>query len=168
MAVTSRAGFQRKVRSSMRQLQNDPKKNIGGFRCEVQHLGMLGLTRERSDFPSPVAAFPCISKMRKRLRGKENRVGSKRWGVALGVGIQDGVNQSMTRCNSDRHWSQWQEASDGTDIGERTSRPDGLRDAARIAVLPADQAPTEIIGCPHIVGIARPVTRSWLSSRPCR
>jgi hypothetical protein len=64
---------------------------MGGFRRQVQHLGMLGLTRERSDFPSAVAAFPCISKMRRRLRGKENRVGSKRWGVALGVGIQDGA-----------------------------------------------------------------------------
>ena len=55
---------------------------------EVQHLRALGLTKERSDFPFLAAAFRCISKMRRRLRGKENRVGSKRWGVALRVGIQ--------------------------------------------------------------------------------
>lgn len=49
---------------------------------------MVGLAKERLDFPSLVAAFRCISKMR-RQRGKENRVGSKHWGVALGVGIQE-------------------------------------------------------------------------------
>jgi len=38
-------------------------RGVGGFRREVQHLRALGLT-------------------------KENRVGSKRWGVALRVGIQ--------------------------------------------------------------------------------
>jgi len=63
-------------------------KREGGFWREVQHLRALGLTKERSDFPFLAAAFRCISKMRRRLRGKENRVGSKRWGVALRVGIQ--------------------------------------------------------------------------------
>ena len=48
----------------------------------MQHLGTLGHTKERLDFPSLAAAFRCISMMRRRLRGKENRVGSKRWGVA--------------------------------------------------------------------------------------
>ena len=50
---------------------------------------VLGLTRERPDFPSSFAAFRWISGMRRRLRGKENREGSKRSGVALRVGIQD-------------------------------------------------------------------------------
>jgi hypothetical protein len=61
----------------------------------LQHLGTLGLTKERLDFPSLVTAFRCPRhrlplhfEMRRRLRGKENRVGSKRWGVALRVGIQ--------------------------------------------------------------------------------
>lgn len=30
--------------------------------------------------------------MRRRLRGKENRVGSRRWGVALGVGIHNALD----------------------------------------------------------------------------
>jgi hypothetical protein len=49
---------------------------------------VLGLTRESQDFPSHVAAFCRISEMRRRLRGEENRYGSKRSGVALRVGIQ--------------------------------------------------------------------------------
>ena len=54
--------------------------------AELVLLGVLGLTKKRSDFPSLAAAFHY---MRRRLRGKENRVGSKRWGVAIGGGIQD-------------------------------------------------------------------------------
>src|ERR1700730_17352010 len=38
------------------------------------HEGKIG-------FSIPVAAFPCISQMQRRLRRKEYRVGSKRWGV---------------------------------------------------------------------------------------
>ena len=42
----------------------------------------------KPDFPSSFAAFRWISGMRRRLRGKENREGSKRSGIALRVGIQ--------------------------------------------------------------------------------
>jgi transposase len=35
--------------------------------------------------------------MRRRLRGKKNRVGSKRWGVARGVGIQGDLLISFKR-----------------------------------------------------------------------
>src|SRR4029077_19018608 len=59
-------------------------------------LGVLGLTKERSDFSSLAAAFRCNSKMRRRLRGKENRVGSERWGVALRVRTQG----SLLACSS--------------------------------------------------------------------
>jgi hypothetical protein len=85
------------VRSSVNGFVVEPYNSIGfeysmkelvDSGRQVQHLGALGLTKERSDFPSLAAAFHCISKMRRRLRGKENRVGSKRWRVALGVGIQ--------------------------------------------------------------------------------
>ena len=44
----------------------------------------------KPDFPSSFAAFRWISGMRRRLRGKENREGSKRSGIALRVGIQGG------------------------------------------------------------------------------
>jgi hypothetical protein len=57
------------------------------------------LTKERSDFPFLAAAFRCISKMRRRLRGKENRVGSKRWGVALRVGIQGEFSNPINEKN---------------------------------------------------------------------
>jgi len=78
-----------KPRKDLGRTRADPVK--GGFWREVQHLRALGLTKERSDFPFLAAAFRCISKMRRRLRGKQNRVGSKRWGVALRVGIQEGM-----------------------------------------------------------------------------
>ena len=55
---------------------------------QVQHLGALGLTKERSDFPSLSAAFRCISRCEGGSEERKNRVGSKCWGVALRVGIQ--------------------------------------------------------------------------------
>ncbi len=54
----------------------------------MQHLGALGLTKERSDFPSLSAAFRCISRCEGGSEERKNRVGSKCWGVALRVGIQ--------------------------------------------------------------------------------
>ena len=62
---------------------------------------VLGLTRERPDFPSSFAAFRWISGMRRRLRGKENREGSKRSGVALRVGIQ--ANREVHRLSRFRN-----------------------------------------------------------------
>ena len=57
---------------------------------------VLGLTRESQIFLPP-AAFHWISGMRRRLRGKENREGSKRSGVALRVGIQAGRKRRAGR-----------------------------------------------------------------------
>ncbi len=51
-------------------------------------LGALGLTKERSDFPFLAAAFRCISRCEGGSEERKNRVGSRRWGVALRVGIQ--------------------------------------------------------------------------------
>ncbi len=53
-------------------------------------IGALGLTKERSDFPSLSAAFRCISRCEGGSEERKNRVGSKCWGVALRVGIQGG------------------------------------------------------------------------------
>ena len=43
------------------------------------------------NFPLLAAAFRCISKIGRRLRGMGNRVGPKRWGVALNSGGADGI-----------------------------------------------------------------------------
>src|ERR1700732_5332069 len=45
------------------------------------HQGKIG-------FSFPLRRLPLHFEMRRRLRGNENRVGTKRWGVALRVGIQ--------------------------------------------------------------------------------
>ena len=56
---------------------------------QVQLLGALGLTKERSDFPFLAAAFRCISRCEGGSEERKNQVGSRRWGVALRVGIQE-------------------------------------------------------------------------------
>jgi len=57
-------------------------------------------TRFRRAYCTGGGAWVAI--MRRRLRAKENRVGSKRWGVALRVGIQGGFdrNQQPIESNS--------------------------------------------------------------------
>jgi hypothetical protein len=68
----------------------DARTEAGWIPTRSATQRVLRLTRERPDFPSSFAAFRWISGMRRRLRGKENREGSKRSGVALRVGIQAG------------------------------------------------------------------------------
>ena len=54
----------------------------------MQHLGRSGSPRKDRIFPSSPAAFRCISRCEGGSDERKNRVGSRRWGVALRVGIQ--------------------------------------------------------------------------------
>ena len=56
---------------------------------QVQHLGRSGSPRKDRDFPFLAAAFRCISRCEGGSEERKNRVGSRRWGVALRVGIQE-------------------------------------------------------------------------------
>ena len=85
---------------------------------------VLGLTR---DMTSSFAAFRWISGMRRRLRGKENREGSKRSGVALRVGIQGGIDHRPVCANRVRK-----------SVGAENTFPLPLSDRSALATISAD------------------------------